>query len=188
MSSLMDSASAFQALKSEVKAAIKQVNAAGGEVFQRGNIPVTKKMIENAESLNDLFKQLTRLEEEWKRLLPQPTLPGVVVVKKRKSMHEVVGRKTHARYFRLPILQALVEKGDKGATKDVIDRVGEILADRLNEWDREKLRNQRTIRWRSTAAFVRLELVKEGLMNDQSPDGIWEITAAGHAYLRKHGG
>lgn len=96
------------------------------------------------------------------------------------------GIKTPQEQYRLPILQALVEMGGKARTGRVLDRVSELMAGILNDFDRERLPQVRDIRWRNTAMWERLEMVKEGLLSDQSPDGTWEITKAGIQKLKEN--
>src|SRR3989442_1235649 len=49
------------------------------------------------------------------------------------------GEKTPEPEFIVPILQALVEAGGRGRTSDIVDRVGQIMKDRLNEYDHKAL-------------------------------------------------
>ena len=80
--------------------------------------------------------------------------------------------------YELPILEALVQLGGRGPTRDVIDLVGRKLDGRLNATDRETL-SSGDVRWRNRAQFVRLGLIKRGDMKADSPRGTWEITAQG---------
>jgi len=81
--------------------------------------------------------------------------------------------------FELPLLRVLLEMGGAGPTKLVIDRVGELLADRLSEVDRAPLASSKEPRWRNRTQFARLSLVKTGHMVKGSPRGYWELTEAG---------
>lgn|SRR3990172_8229007 len=184
----MDSESAFKALKSEIKANIRHLQTEGSEQILNGNYAGSEKLIDQAKALEELQKQIGHVQQQWKKLLPQPTLPGITPVGQRNTVPVTVGVKTHEKYFYLPILKALVELGGSGPTKTVIDRVGEMLADRLNDYDKQVLTNGHSIRWRSTTAFVRLKLVQEGLMSKGSPEGKWEISKEGREYLEKYYG
>jgi predicted transcriptional regulator len=92
----------------------------------------------------------------------------------RARPQPVEGEKTSQAAFRAPLIQALQEAGGRGRTSEVIDRVGEILGDELKNGDFEKVSGG-DIRWRNTTAWVRFHLVKEGVMRDNSPTGIWEL-------------
>jgi len=186
----MDSDSAFQALKSEINAALRQIRAEGSQVFLKGNFDDAKKLADRAEQLEGFLKNITPLQREWKGLMTQPALPGMVASRRphRWETARVSPRsKTHAKYFRIPILRALVELGGTGETAKVVDRVGEMLADQLNDYDREKLASGHEVRWRNTAGWVRNTLKNEGLISGQSVKGTWEVTDAGVEYLKIQG-
>jgi restriction system protein len=82
------------------------------------------------------------------------------------------------REYELPILQELLARGGSGQATEITDAVGERLKDKLTERDRENL-NSGDIRWRNRAQFTRLTLRKRGLLREDSPRGIWELTAEG---------
>jgi hypothetical protein len=84
--------------------------------------------------------------------------------------------------FRQPLLQALNELGGRGETHAVIDRVGELMESELSSADREALKSGK-IRWRNSVQFVRETLVKQGLLKNDSPRGLWEITEEGRRRL-----
>jgi len=88
------------------------------------------------------------------------------------------GDRTPQEVFRQPILQALYEKGGSEKTSDVLDRVGEMLANKLKNADRAKL-SHGEVRWRNTAQWERNEMVEEGLLKRNSPRGVWELTEKG---------
>jgi hypothetical protein len=86
--------------------------------------------------------------------------------------------------YELPILQALVEKGGHAPSREVIDALEPRLAAKLQDVDRSKT-NSGEIRWRNRAQFARLELIKKGQMDKDSPRGFWEITDAGERRAEK---
>src|SRR5437879_6345457 len=71
-----------------------------------------------------------------------------------------------------PILDVLARMGGSAGGSDVIDAVGEIVADKLTARDKERIESG-VVRWRNRAAWRRFNLVKQGLLKDQSPRGIW---------------
>ncbi len=115
---------------------------------------------------------------------------GVRAVRKDSGLRSrgrlAPGLKTPQRDYRLPILRALVEAGGAGRTGAILDRVYEMMRDRLNEYDLAMKPSGTEPRWRNTAQFERVQMVKGGLLADRS-DGIWEITEAGRRYLEEHG-
>jgi restriction system protein len=68
--------------------------------------------------------------------------------------------------------------GGSANGSDVIDAVGDIVADRLTPRDRDRIESG-VVRWRNRAAWRRLNLVKQGLLKDDSPRGTWELTDEG---------
>ena len=62
--------------------------------------------------------------------------------------------------------------------------VGKMMSATLNEFDLGPLKNG-AMRWRNTAQWARQKMKEEGLLADDSPYGIWEITKRGRAYLRE---
>lgn len=95
-------------------------------------------------------------------------------------------RQTSQKECVVPILQALEEMGGSGHITVVTDRVGELLSGRLIGRDFEQLTTRNQIRWRNTVGWAREKMKREGLLADDSPWGIWEITEQGRAYLRDH--
>lgn len=85
--------------------------------------------------------------------------------------------------YELPLLESLVELGGSGPASGVIDLVGSKLDGRLTSADRST-QTSGDVRWRNRVQFVRLGLVKEGLIARESPRGIWEITDSGRERLR----
>jgi hypothetical protein len=88
------------------------------------------------------------------------------------------GERTPQEQFRQPILQALYERGGSGKTAEVLDRLEEILGDKLTDVDRASLTHGE-IRWRNAAQWERNTMVEEGLLKKTAPRGIWELTEKG---------
>ena len=85
--------------------------------------------------------------------------------------------------YELPLLESLVELGGSGPASEVIERVGSKLDERLTAADRSTLASG-DVRWRNRVQFVRIGLVKEGLIARESPRGIWEETDKGRDRVR----
>ena len=98
------------------------------------------------------------------------------------------GEKTPEPEYVIPILQALVQAGGRGRTADIVDRVGEIMKNRLNEYDHGTL-GAGEIRWRNTAEWCRNSMKERTphLLNPEAPHGWWEITDAGRDHLKSRG-
>jgi hypothetical protein len=85
--------------------------------------------------------------------------------------------------YEMPILRYLAGHGGRAPSREVVDAVGEVLADRLTDADRLPL-NSGEIRWKSRAAFVRLRLIEKGDLAGQAQRGTWEITDQGRARVQ----
>jgi len=100
-------------------------------------IKITKNIEEN---LPDPFKQI----------------PGhAPILGRRVGLHVIVRRGKGAAQ---PAHQALVEMGGSGKTGKALDRVGEIMDNRLNTYDRMQLLIIHEIRWRNAISWVRSDL------------------------------
>jgi hypothetical protein len=79
-----------------------------------------------------------------------------------------------------PLVEALKVLGGSAPAKDAIAKVAELMADRLQDVDRELLRTGQ-IRWIVNTRFARNLLRVLGLIRDDKP-GIWEFTEAGRRF------
>ena len=80
------------------------------------------------------------------------------------------------------LIQVIEEK-----TKDVLDQLGVKMKGILKPKDYEPHEsNAKQIRWRNTAQWARNTMANEdGRMKEDSPNGIWEISDKGRAWLKK---
>ena len=87
--------------------------------------------------------------------------------------------------YGLPILKALKSLGGSGATYEVLDLVYQFMeeANELREIDKSR-RSDGKFYWDNRTQDMRRELINKGLMKDDSPWGIWEISDAGIGYIR----
>jgi len=112
-------------------------------------------------------------------------IQGSTIYKKKYSKISK-GLRTPNEAFRLPILKALDELGGKGKINEVLEKVENYMKPFLKPIDYEKLKAD--IRWRNAACWERLKMVKENLLNPNSPKGLWEITEKGKKYLKNSKG
>ena len=67
----------------------------------------------------------------------------------------------------------------------ILDRVGQVMQGVLRDVDHQPLASDPGLpRWRNAAQWARNSMVQEGLLRNDSPRGIWEITDAGRQSLR----
>ena len=87
--------------------------------------------------------------------------------------------------YELPLLRALVDAGGSGPTAEITDRVGQMLGSRLMPGDYELNRSGER-RWRNRTAWTRQRLKERGLLKNDSPRGIWEISDRGRRHLQRN--
>ncbi|WP_350175304.1 winged helix-turn-helix domain-containing protein [Erythrobacter sp.] len=88
------------------------------------------------------------------------------------------GKKLPQKAFREPLLLALSELGG-AASLDEVRRVLEpMVASKLQSADKEPVSNGDP-RWWNAACWERSEMVKDGLLQSNSPRGRWELSEIG---------
>ena len=105
-----------------------------------------------------------------------------------KSAHKrrTRGLRTPQNAYYRPILEALIELGGQARAGDVIERVHPKVQHLLNDYDREPLdSNPREVRWQNAIHWARNDLREQGLIVSGSPQGIWEISAAGRRFIEE---
>lgn len=128
------------------------------------------------------FTDLQRLAEPLvdtpdtviQRLIREHEKKGVRPARPRRRRAKK-GEKTPNQAFYGPILKALREAGGSMPAGEAVDRVGELMGDRLKDLDHEPVKSSGELRWRNTVRFARSDLVKQGKLAKDSPFGIWEI-------------
>lgn len=95
------------------------------------------------------------------------------------------GMRTPESAFVLPILRALTDLGGSAPMRRVLEQVGTAMQAHLRDVDHQPLKSDpRHPRWNNTAQWARDSMVRDGLLKNNSPRGLWEITAAGRERLR----
>lgn len=86
--------------------------------------------------------------------------------------------------FDRPLLESLVALGGKASSDQVLQDMKSKIGPTLKPGDFDAVSTGEE-RWRNTARWRRNALVKLGLLKADSPRGIWEISDAGRAWLKK---
>lgn len=113
----------------------------------------------------------------------QPPAPAESEMPSEPKRPRKRGARTPETAYYLPILQALAEMDGAGRTADVVRRVGEIMDGSLTPQDRAPLQSTGMPRWDSTSRFARHSMVRNGLLKDNSPWGVWGISDKGIEHL-----
>jgi len=95
------------------------------------------------------------------------------------------GQRTQQAKYRTPILQALEDLGGSGYVNEVLDCVYKKMEKFFVPIDLEEIPSVRQKRWRNTAMWERIHMIKDGLLKSDSPRGIWEISEKGKKYLKE---
>jgi hypothetical protein len=177
---------ALEILVEELEIVANGLDENGTEAFKTGEYDKATEASEMAARLSDFRDKVKTLQQDWSNLF----VHRIVRRSTRRKRGRVAARlqqglRTPEHAYRRPILDALVELGGRVALDDVLDRVGDKMKDTLNEYDHQPLRsNDREKRWRNTVKWCRNDLVREGLMESGSSQGIWEISDRGREALR----
>jgi restriction system protein len=97
------------------------------------------------------------------------------------------GLRTPEPAFFYPILQALSDLGGSAKRSDIFTVLEQSMRDVLKPIDYHILSSEaEQMRWQNSAQWARNLMVKDGLLQADSPVGIWEITEKGRAWLLKN--
>jgi len=179
---------AFELLIESLEEEVNGINHAGAAAFEHGNYQQVDAMRARVNALIALREKVLALRGEWESIMP--TLEEVAAAHGESVSRRDLGRlpkgvRTPEREFELPILQSLAALGGKARMADVLEKVGKTLRPLLKEADYQTLPSDPdSVRWRNTAQWTRLTLVKQGDMNPDSPRGVWEITPQGRQRVK----
>jgi len=180
---------AFDMLLEELYSIIPELNKQGAQLMQEKKYDQARQIIAKAEAVIAFQAKVSALREEWlKMAVPATKKPEKKEKPVSRKMTKMLkqGLRTPNDAFFLPILQTLVQLGGSGRVQTVLEVLEELMRDQLNKYDYQSLPSDpKIIRWRNNAQWARWKLVQEGLLADDSPRGIWEITEAGRQRVRE---
>ena len=180
--------SAFEILLEEVETAIEELNQEGARQFSLSDHKKARLLLEKAEATILFRGKIKDLQIEWRTMETQIGSKTPVEKKrfnsKRKSKLKR-GLRTPEEEFKTPILESLIHLGGTANMTDVIIQVEKMMTSKLNDYDKQPLLSAPSFpRWRNTVQWARNALVKDGLMANDSPKGIWAITDAGRKAVK----
>lgn len=91
---------------------------------------------------------------------------------------------THA--YWVPILESLEELGGRGEAETVLNSVQQKMRGILTQADLSLLPSGISVRWRNRAQWQRKNMLDQGLLQKDSPRGIWELTEEGRKWLENN--
>ncbi len=176
----LTTSAAFDLLQDEIDAHLAGLQAEITDAAKRGAYEKVGQLAKAAQELADLKKELAGVEKRYNRLIEADEPDESVAEGKRIRR----GLKTPQEAYQAPILQALVDLGGRSELNPVLDRVYEMMKGRFNEYDLAPLASDGiTPRWRNTAQWARNSLREEGLIRDDTPRSVWEISEKGRVWL-----
>ncbi len=176
---------AFEMLLEAIEKVLSSLTRESELAIKNKDYKKAEELIKKAEIIDSIKQEVEKFQKKWNDIFidkPPSKTPKAKNSKKLKK-----GLRTPENEFIIPILESLVELGGKAKAKDVLKKVEEKMKDKLNEYDLQGLpSNPSQKRWENAAQWCRITLVSKGLLSNNSPRGIWEITAEGIKYLEGH--
>jgi restriction system protein len=186
-----DVSAALLLLGESLEMEVQRINQEGSQAMQVGDYDTAQAVIDFAKRLTAFRARVNDLGEDWlqlEELRDKASVEVQQIVSKRFFGKSKKGQITSHLAYCKPLLEVLVEMGGSGSTKEVLDRLGEKMKNVLVAKDYESHESDaKQIRWRNTAQWARNQMVNEdGRMKKSSPRGVWEISSAGSAWLKKN--
>ncbi|HXF05414.1 MAG TPA: winged helix-turn-helix domain-containing protein [Blastocatellia bacterium] len=176
---------AFEILLNELDAALKDVRERAAAASRQGDYERAQTELARAQQIEKFIADIHAKRQQWQALIGKPRRQREG---RGKTKPLPRGQRTPEEAYRLPILRALVAMGGEGTVSAVLERVYQEMEPHLKPIDLKPLPSDaKTPRWRNTAQWARNSMVREGLLRNDSPRGVWAITERGRAYLRQHG-
>lgn len=170
---------AFEQIIEELEEERNTLTTKIAEHASQGQFDEVVKLGQHGNQLEEFRSQVIRLRNDWNKQFAAKPVKRVV---KRRNR----GLRTPQSTYHRPILESLIELGGKARSAEVIERVHEKVKHILNDYDREPLdSNPREPRWRDAVSWSRYDLREQGFIESGSPQGIWEISAAGRRFIEE---
>jgi peptidoglycan/xylan/chitin deacetylase (PgdA/CDA1 family) len=179
---------AFEMLLEEIEAEIELVNKVGAKAFEVRDYERARAALEQAGHIIAFRSKVDDVRREWSLLAGQH--PEAHETLEDHGGRRNLGRlrrglRTPEEAYNLPILQALESLGGSAPVGQVVEKVRQLMAGVLREVDFEPLASDpESPRWRNSAQWARNAMAREGLLKNDSPRGIWELSEAGRLALK----
>lgn len=178
---------AFEMLLEEIETEIDFVNRIGARAFENRDLEAVRIASERSAQFTNFRDNTDSLKQAWENLFSyEHDEEDSEEHSERRNLGKLKrGLRTPEKAFNRPILQTLQELGGKGHMGQVLDEVLVKMKSILKDVDYEPLASGPDLpRWKNTAQWARNGMVKNGLMRNDSPRGIWEIAEKGKEFLR----
>ena len=117
-----------------------------------------------------ISRALSALEREVQARATRP--------KETKPPKATTRDKLPQKFFRSPLLAALLECGGSAALQELKPLVEARVKEHLRNGDLEKV-STGDVRWWNAVCWERSYMVKDGLLKNDSPWGVWELSDVG---------
>ncbi|MCC6826499.1 MAG: winged helix-turn-helix domain-containing protein [Acidobacteria bacterium] len=178
---------AFEMLLEEIETEIDFVNRIGARAFANRDLEGVRNAAERSAQFTNFRDNTDSLKQEWENLFSYEDDEGDSEEhSERRNLGRLKrGMRTPEKAYNRPILQTLQEMGGKGHMGEVLDKVLVKMKSTLKDVDYEPLASDpEGPRWKNAAQWARNTMVKNGMMRNDSPRGVWEITEKGKEFLR----
>lgn len=174
---------AFGILIVELETALKNTRQAAASATQEGSYDEAQARLNEARQIEKFIMEIRAKQREWTALGGKPLASELQRARGCRAGSE--HRKRHTNCLSC----ALWSRWGQGMMTEVLERVYQEMEPHLRPADLEPLPSDpQTPRWRNTAQWERVSMVAEGLLRNDSPQGIWAITEKGRKYLADHSG
>ncbi|MFC1850964.1 winged helix-turn-helix domain-containing protein [candidate division CSSED10-310 bacterium] len=178
---------AFEILLEEIEAEIDFTNNVGARAFAERDYDRARQALDQAAQISTFRDKLVALRQDWDQIISQsPEKEQAETEESRRNLGRLKhGQRTPENEYYSPILRVLVRKGGSGQTSEVLEEVRQEMADILGDVDYEHLASGPNYpRWKNASQWARNSLVRMGLLKDDSPRGVWEISEKGRQYIK----
>lgn len=177
----------FEMLLEEIESEIDFINSVGSKAFEKRDYDRAKEALEQAAKLTAYRDKTSGLKKEWESFtqieIDEEDVQAAQI--QRQNLGRLQrGMRTPEEAYYIPILQVLTEMEGSGKVATVLDKVGIKMKGTLKKWDYDPLTSSPdNPRWRNAAQWARNSMVNEGLLKNDSPRGVWEVSETGKSYM-----
>jgi restriction system protein len=177
---------AFDLLVEEVEVEIESIDGQVCKAHKSKDYERAKDPLDRAANLAAFRERIISLRKEWAGFEKNHSSGDIGTSINRRNLGRLPrGVRTQEDDYFKPILFLLVECGGSSTVQDLMPKIEKRMKDVLNKFDYEPLSsNPDELRWRNSAKWARNTLVKRGLLRNDSPHSLWEISDAGRQWLK----
>jgi len=181
-------AAALEIVMEEIETRISLLDKNNSRAWYERDFKKAGELLKMAEDVTAFREEVHQLQKKWEKSFPhqqndisEDAMSQKKGVQKNGKIRR--GMRTREIEFRIPILGVLIDQGGGASMKTVLAQLENRMKGVLKSIDYEGLPSDPdTIRWKNTAQWSRQAMVDEGLLRNDSPRGIWEISDIGRDY------